>query len=45
MPFATIWMDLEVIILRDLSQTEKDKNAGQYHMILTKGTTKRCTIS
>ena len=26
MPFATIWMDLEVIIL---SQTEKDK----YHMI------------
>ena len=25
MPFATTWMDLEVIILREVSQTEKDK--------------------
>ena len=33
MPFAAIWMDLEIIILSEISevsQTEKDK----YHMIL-----------
>ena len=29
MPFATTWMDLEIIILREVSQKEKDK----YHMI------------
>ena len=29
MPFATTWMDLEIIILSKVSQTEKDK----YHMI------------
>ena len=29
MPFAATWMDLEIIILREVSQTEKDK----YHMI------------
>ena len=29
MPFAAIWMDLDVIILSEVSQTEKDK----YHMI------------
>ena len=29
MPFAPTWMDLEIIILSELSQTEKDK----YHMI------------
>ena len=28
-PFATIWMDQEIIILSELSQTEKDK----YHVI------------
>ena len=28
MPFAATWMDLESIILREVSQTEKDK----YHM-------------
>ena len=28
-PFAATWMDLEVIILSEVSQTEKDK----YHMI------------
>ena len=34
MPFAAIWMDLEIIILREVSQKEKDK----YHMIwLTSG--------
>ena len=29
MPFAATWMDLEMIILNEVSQTEKDK----YHMI------------
>ena len=29
MPFAATWMDLEMIILSEQSQTEKDK----YHMI------------
>ena len=29
MPFAATWMDLENIILSEVSQTEKDK----YHMI------------
>ena len=29
MPFAATWMDLEMIILSELSQAEKDK----YHMI------------
>ena len=30
MPFAATWMDLEIIILNEVSQTEKDK----YHTIL-----------
>ena len=30
MPFAATWMDLEIVILSEVSQTEKDK----YHMIL-----------
>ena len=30
MPFAATWMDLEIIILSEVSQTEKEK----YHMIL-----------
>ena len=29
MPFAATWVDLEIIILSEVSQTEKDK----YHMI------------
>ena len=29
MPFAVTWMDLEIIILSEVSQTEKEK----YHMI------------
>ena len=29
MPFAAIWMDLETIILSEVSQTEKEK----YHMV------------
>ena len=31
MPFAATWMDLEIIILSEINQTEKDK----YHFILT----------
>jgi len=31
MPFAATWVDLEIIILREVSQTEKDK-----YMILLK---------
>ena len=30
MPFAATWMDLEIVILTEVSQTEKEK----YHMIL-----------
>ena len=30
MPFAATWMDLEIIILSEVSQKEKDK----YHTIL-----------
>ena len=29
MPFAATWMDLEIIILSEVSQTEKDK----YHIL------------
>ena len=29
MPFAATWMDLEIIILSEVGQTEKDK----YHML------------
>ena len=29
MPFAATWMDLEMIILNEVSQKEKDK----YHMV------------
>ena len=29
MPFAATWIDLEIIILREVSQAEKDR----YHMI------------
>ena len=32
MPFAATWRDLEIIILSEVSQTEKDK----YHMISCK---------
>ena len=30
MPFAAMWMDLEILILSEVSQKKKDKN----HMIL-----------
>ena len=30
MPFGATWMDLEIVILSKVSQTQKDK----YHMIL-----------
>ena len=40
MPFAATWMDLEIIILSEVSQTEKDK----YHMVsLTCGILKNDT--
>ena len=29
MPFPTTWMDLEIVLLSEVNQTEKDK----YHMI------------
>ena len=29
MPFATTWMDLEIVVLNEVSQTQKDK----YHKI------------
>ena len=32
MPFAAIWMQLEILILTEVNQKEKDK----YHMILLK---------
>ena len=32
MPFAATWIDLEIIILSEVNQTEKDK----YHMIWLK---------
>ena len=33
MPFATTWMDLEIVILSEVSQTQKDK----YMILLTCG--------
>ena len=30
MPFSAIWMDLEIVLLRGVSQREKEK----YHIIL-----------
>ena len=30
MPFAAIWMDIKMVILSEVSQTQKDK----YHMML-----------
>ena len=33
MPFAATWIDLEIIILNEVSQTEKDK----YHISLISG--------
>ena len=33
MPFAATWMDLEIVILSEVNQTEKDK----YHILLICG--------
>ena len=30
MPFVATWMDLEIVILSEVSQTQKDK----YHMVV-----------
>ena len=30
MPFAATWMDLEIVILSEVSQTEKDKYDSDY---------------
>ena len=30
MPFAATWMDLEIVILSEVSQTEKDKYDSAY---------------
>ena len=35
MPFAATWMNLKIVILREVSQTQKDK----YHMISLVGGT------
>ena len=32
MPFAATWLDLEIVILSEISRTEKDK----FHMIVLK---------
>ena len=37
MPFVTTWMDLEIIILSEVSQTQKDK----YMILLICGTEKK----
>ena len=37
MPFAATWMDLEITILREVSQTEKDKYDIAYIWNLKKG--------
>ena len=39
MPFIATWMDLETIILNEVSQTEKDK----YHILLICGIKKKDT--
>ena len=38
MPFATAWMDLEIVILSEVSQTEKEK----YHISLMCRILKKC---
>ena len=37
MPFAATWMDLEIVILSEVSQTQKDK----YMILLTCGILKK----
>ena len=39
MPFAATWMDLEIVILSEVSQTKKDK----YHILLICGILKNDT--
>ena len=37
MPFAATWMDLEIVILSEVSQTEKDKYGSAFMQNLKKG--------
>ena len=32
MPFAATWMDLEIVISGEVSQTERDKYRVEYHL-------------
>ena len=32
MPFAATWMDLEIIILNEVSQTQRKTNIIRYHL-------------
>ena len=41
LPFATTWMNLEIIILSEVSQTEKDKNSIITYMWNLKNKTNR----
>ena len=34
MPFAATWMDLEIIIVSEVSQSEKDKFHMTYHLFV-----------
>ena len=32
LPFVTTWMDMEIIMLSEISQSEKDKNTILFHL-------------
>ena len=43
LPFVTTWMNLESIMLSEISQTEKDKNSVIIYMWNLKNKTNECT--